>query len=1539
MRIGPYSVERELGRGGMGTVYLARAGHEAPVAVKVIHASLAADPQVRARFEAEGEALERLSHPNLVSLRGRGMSAGGLWLAMDFVPGQTLAERLKTAGPLSSPAAGELLLSLCAGLASAHALGVLHRDLKPSNILLQQEDERPLVLDFGLALPLDVSQHLTRTGEILGSPGYLAPEQCGSKDPTSVATDVYGLGAVLYAALTGRPPLQGSSLVGTLDAVLNRAPKDPQEWIPSIDPSLAKVCLRCLAKDPSERFASVEELAQALRDEPAKPGRRSWLGAGLAGLALGGLLAGAYLAAGEPPGQQSSQASPVTPSPSEPAVDRDRLPEARAAVSAGDWGAAHRALKDERSTEGTWLGYLALVGEIRAKGEACEEWHGWRSAALARAQALEEVAEPWPVALCAMLEATRYPFTVDVSPSAETKSLAERIRPACQLETLSADQRREVARSLAQVELLRLKAGGGQGVIQGVEEAVDRWARLGGDPCLVQLGRAVVASARQRWNEVARALDRAERDAGEDHPWRLAMAYFVREALVVPSGEIPPPAQLSLSQTLLATPHLPTLLRARAATRYARSLVEAGRSKEALEVLATHQVPARFPVLAAAHLEAQAHALLRGGQPGAARDLLLGAAQLRSPWGRGLLAISHLQAGESDLGRSALRGLARKLTTPEGQLLLLEATALAGDSPRWRALLEALTKDQDLVGDLRVQSALERALEVRTPIGKERAPNPGPLRAEVAALRVRVRAAPELLVEQLLAEGRWRRALRWIQEELGEGAIKPQPQLATRLSYRALERGREEEDEPSADWRKLRRLATHFAERTLGDSQADRGLRALLELSGDPPPPRLKELESVLREALEVATWVELHEGHFRALTLRLVIENRSGLDQDELKAKAITAWVQAHPRDLNARHVQVQSVSWSDRQAVLTALSRQELDRAVAIQAERDRIFGEVGQERLEPHRGAEQLSTLALDRIVLRGQRRELLVRAVELWLMVPGYAREALTTLRRIEAWCGPTPPGQVDSFELARSRALAEIPGRIREALAAAQRALASIDEADPARARVLAYLGRIECELGQREGGLVHLRQALELAPGPEIWVEFARASSGAEQARAYVQVLGFPTPPGSANLLLAEIRDAGQDLAKICADAFRLLEARGQARAGLVLARAAQQLRPDASTGRLVCQAYLISSMMAPEALPSLSWFEPFVESARGLVEPAFLDLFDALLSLLRARTQPGGSPTREAEVEAALERVQAASKASPKDGVLLRLPLAELSAYQDLALTNSEREKQLRYRARAREVLEAWVGRPGADLRAPSWLARLQSEDGDYDLALTTLDQGLKASREFPAQTGGLELAKAVALSHLDRMPEALEALERSLRAGGPLAEGAPALSLRAEVQLRAGDIDAASQTLSRARASRAVLPPSIAVGLELVEARVLFARGRPEEARPKVERLRALFPKRRLGPRSRAQFFLLDARLRRLDGALAAARQLVNQALELTPKSEDALSADLDQLVAEGEEAAARQKAKDLAERGDLSPRARRALKERARQLSAGD
>jgi tetratricopeptide (TPR) repeat protein len=293
-RVGPYLLGRRLGEGGMGVVWLG--AHEATgvqVAVKTLPAT--SDAEFRDRFVREGEAQARVDeHPNVVRVHSAGNQDGVLYLVLDYAPGGDLADRLASRGALPPREAAEIARDLARGLAHVHSAGVLHRDLKPQNVLFG-EDGRPRLVDFGLAR-LEGRTALTESGVMLGTPAYMAPEQAtGERDAIGPLTDVYGLGALLYTVLTGHPPFAGATLIGILDQVLTRAP-DP----PGVDPALDSICLRCLEKDPADRFASASELAEALEAWLAggavasRPRRKI----GLAGLGLFGLLAAAGLLGG-----------------------------------------------------------------------------------------------------------------------------------------------------------------------------------------------------------------------------------------------------------------------------------------------------------------------------------------------------------------------------------------------------------------------------------------------------------------------------------------------------------------------------------------------------------------------------------------------------------------------------------------------------------------------------------------------------------------------------------------------------------------------------------------------------------------------------------------------------------------------------------------------------------------------------------------------------------------------------------------------------------------------------------------------------------------------------------------------------------------------------------------------------------------------------------------------------------------------------------------------------------------------------------------
>ena len=269
--VGPYTCLRLLASGGMGAVYEARRPDlPRSVALKLLLAP--DDPDLVARFHREAEACGRLDHPNLVRVHESGVAGQACYLVMELVQGGSLQAHLERAGPLDSELARQRIGEAAAGIAQAHASGVLHRDLKPSNLLWDEELNRVRVVDFGLTGRLSAADSLTVTGEILGTPGYLAPEQVGAAGGvTGPATDVYGLGATLFALLSGRPPFVGNGMAGLAEVATDSAP-DLRSLQSEIDPDLAAIVARCLQKDPALRYESVQELIDVL-ERRAEVGR------------------------------------------------------------------------------------------------------------------------------------------------------------------------------------------------------------------------------------------------------------------------------------------------------------------------------------------------------------------------------------------------------------------------------------------------------------------------------------------------------------------------------------------------------------------------------------------------------------------------------------------------------------------------------------------------------------------------------------------------------------------------------------------------------------------------------------------------------------------------------------------------------------------------------------------------------------------------------------------------------------------------------------------------------------------------------------------------------------------------------------------------------------------------------------------------------------------------------------------------------------------------------------------------------------------
>jgi WD40 repeat protein/S1-C subfamily serine protease len=263
---GDYEILREIARGGMGVVFLAwQKSLHRPVALKMILAGqLATAEQVR-RFHTEAKAAAGLDHPGIVPVYEVGQHEGQHYFSMGFVEGESLAHRMLAVGALPGRQAAEVLASVAEAIEYAHRRGVIHRDLKPSNILIDAGGH-PRVTDFGLAKMVEGDGELTASGQIMGTPSYMPPEQVGaSRAALGPAADVYALGATLYTALTGRPPFQAANPVDTLRQVIDDLPVPPRRLNAAIDRDLETICLKCLEKEPARRYASAANLAKDLR--------------------------------------------------------------------------------------------------------------------------------------------------------------------------------------------------------------------------------------------------------------------------------------------------------------------------------------------------------------------------------------------------------------------------------------------------------------------------------------------------------------------------------------------------------------------------------------------------------------------------------------------------------------------------------------------------------------------------------------------------------------------------------------------------------------------------------------------------------------------------------------------------------------------------------------------------------------------------------------------------------------------------------------------------------------------------------------------------------------------------------------------------------------------------------------------------------------------------------------------------------------------------------------------------------------------------
>jgi serine/threonine protein kinase len=278
--LGDYTLRRQIGRGGMGVVYDAwENSMNRSVALKVLPAAIAADRKAYTRFMREAQAAGQLAHPNLVPVHAAGFKEDTPYYAMELIDGETLAQvlpKIRDADPGSETPFGpkdhvdyftklaRAFADVAEGLQHAHAKGVTHRDIKPSNLILDHEG-RLRVLDFGLAR-LEGQESLTASGDFVGTPLYMSPEQARRrKIPLDHRTDIYSLGATLYEMLAGRPPFKGKDHQDTLSQIIERDPVEPGRVNQRVPRDLETVALKCLRKEPGDRYATAEALAEDLR--------------------------------------------------------------------------------------------------------------------------------------------------------------------------------------------------------------------------------------------------------------------------------------------------------------------------------------------------------------------------------------------------------------------------------------------------------------------------------------------------------------------------------------------------------------------------------------------------------------------------------------------------------------------------------------------------------------------------------------------------------------------------------------------------------------------------------------------------------------------------------------------------------------------------------------------------------------------------------------------------------------------------------------------------------------------------------------------------------------------------------------------------------------------------------------------------------------------------------------------------------------------------------------------------------------------------